>query len=329
MDKLPEDNAVDRVRRWLLVGLFATLAGASVHTFLFDGSQLHKFITSKDVRNRVYDEEFGRMSADYLFGGGELDTKRLQEISKPPGQAAEESFALLKKILRYEGRFLAGLLALLGLVLVLEPKAKDHPALVALYLAAGLYLLLQAMAAKLNGGKGFAELMVSAHATRYALAFLLMGFIGQRFVGEQWKTRSNECLFLLAALACSATFAIHGWEAWNHKASFLDLVIGSANLIHLHLGEGFVQKLLSCIGIMDIAMACLVLLYPNRELLLWMAIWGLVTALSRPLSIGLGAWYETAVRSGNFVLPYCMALLLAAGIGGPIWKIFPGSNKSQ
>ena len=325
------------VRRWLLVGLLATLAGTSVHTFLFDGSPFHKYITSKDARERVHDQEIGEMSADYLFGGGQVNPSRMEEVSKPAKQSAEESFAWLQQVRGYERWFLAVLLVSMGLVLVFEPKVKDHPGLAALYLAAGGYLLLQAYAAKLNGGKGFANLEVGAHAARYGLAILLVGFLALRHVPDKRKPQFQQGLFFLGAAACSFTFAIHGWEALNKNAAFVDLIIGSANRIYLELPEEFVAKLLVGIGVMDLVLAILVVVCPNRKLLVWMATWGLVTALSRPLSMGLGAWYETAARTGNFVLPYCLAMLLSIGICGSLSRCIscaffpsrPGDLKPQ
>jgi len=49
-------------------------------------------------------------------------------------------------------------------------------------------------------------------------------------------------LFLLGAIACSATFAVHGWEAYNLHAGFIDLIIGSAHLLNLHPSQASVTK---------------------------------------------------------------------------------------
>ena len=68
-------------------------------------------------------------------------------------------------------------------------------------------------------------------------------------------------------------------------------------------------QLLFAVGLLDILFAVLILMRPVRVLLLWMALWGLWTALIRPL-VGMPVW-DFIERSANCGAP--LALLLLVG----------------
>ena len=68
-------------------------------------------------------------------------------------------------------------------------------------------------------------------------------------------------------------------------------------------------QLLFLIGLMDIALALLVLIRPVRIALLWMVFWGFWTALLRPL-VGMPVW-DFVERWANWGAP--LALLLIVG----------------
>jgi hypothetical protein len=72
-------------------------------------------------------------------------------------------------------------------------------------------------------------------------------------------------------------------------------------------------KLMPWVGGSDIALALVVLAWPCRALLIWMAFWTVFTALLRPL-VGEG-WAEFFERAGNYGLP--LALLALHGWRGP------------
>lgn len=68
-------------------------------------------------------------------------------------------------------------------------------------------------------------------------------------------------------------------------------------------------QLMPIIGTMDIILALIVLVKPIRGLLLWMAFWGLATALARPIA-GEPIW-DFIERFANWAAP--LALLLYYG----------------
>lgn len=93
-------------------------------------------------------------------------------------------------------------------------------------------------------------------------------------------------------------FALQGkkdWIGWFAKFGVSD--------------AGLATQLLMLIGIMDIALAILILVKPVRLALLWMVFWGFWTALIRPL-VGMPVW-DFVERWANWGAP--LALLFIYG----------------
>lgn len=67
-------------------------------------------------------------------------------------------------------------------------------------------------------------------------------------------------------------------------------------------------RLLFIIGIIDIALAILVLIKPVRLALLWMVFWGFWTALLRPI-VGMPVW-DFVERWANWGAPLALLLML-------------------
>lgn len=70
----------------------------------------------------------------------------------------------------------------------------------------------------------------------------------------------------------------------------------------------YAAKLLFLIGLMDVALALLILIRPVPIALLWMAIWGFWTALIRPL-VGEPIW-DFVERWANWGAPLALLLLI-------------------
>jgi len=79
--------------------------------------------------------------------------------------------------------------------------------------------------------------------------------------------------------------------------------------------------LMPLIGSFDVAMALVALFYPLPGAVLYMALWGLGTALLRPLA-GEPAW-EAIERAGNFGVALAL-FLMARGEGVRSWLSFTG-----
>ncbi len=78
------------------------------------------------------------------------------------------------------------------------------------------------------------------------------------------------------------------------------------------IGGDLAYHLMPLLGTLDIIMGMSLLFYPTRAVLMWLALWGVITALCRPLS---GEPFAEAIeRAANYGVPF--ALLLLSGFGG-------------
>ena len=68
--------------------------------------------------------------------------------------------------------------------------------------------------------------------------------------------------------------------------------------------------LMPVVGSIDILMGIIILFYPLRAIIMWLVIWGVITALLRPLSGEPFA--EFIERAGNFGAP--LALIILSGM---------------
>ncbi len=70
-------------------------------------------------------------------------------------------------------------------------------------------------------------------------------------------------------------------------------------------------RLMPLLGTVDILLGLLLLIKPIRAIAVWLIVWGIITALCRPLSGE--SFAEFIERAGNFGAPLCL-LLLSGGI---------------
>jgi hypothetical protein len=89
------------------------------------------------------------------------------------------------------------------------------------------------------------------------------------------------------------------------------------------IGKDSALQLMPMVGVADVTMGLAVLFYPVRGVILWMAAWGLWTAILRPLA-GESAW-EAVERAGNFGAPFALFLLAQGGVAGT-WLKFRVSD---
>jgi uncharacterized membrane protein YphA (DoxX/SURF4 family) len=78
------------------------------------------------------------------------------------------------------------------------------------------------------------------------------------------------------------------------------------------IGHNMAYHLMPWLGATDILMGISLLLYPTRAILLWLVVWGFITAMCRPLSGEHIA--EVIERAGNYGAP--LTLLILSGFGG-------------
>jgi uncharacterized membrane protein YphA (DoxX/SURF4 family) len=78
------------------------------------------------------------------------------------------------------------------------------------------------------------------------------------------------------------------------------------------IGPAMAYALMPCLGVADVLIGISLLFYPTRAVLLWLIIWGAITALLRPFS---GEPFGEAIeRAGNYGAP--LVLLILCGIPG-------------
>jgi hypothetical protein len=77
------------------------------------------------------------------------------------------------------------------------------------------------------------------------------------------------------------------------------------------IGKATAYQLMPVAGTVDILLGIIILFRPIRAIAVWLVIWGIVTALCRPLSGEPFA--EFIERAGNYGAPLCL-LLLAGGL---------------
>jgi hypothetical protein len=82
------------------------------------------------------------------------------------------------------------------------------------------------------------------------------------------------------------------------------------------IGHDMAFRLMPWLGMVDILMGISLLIYPTRAILLWLMVWGCITAFFRPLSGEPFA--EFIERAGNFGAP--LALLILCGSAGALTK---------
>lgn len=198
--------------------------------------------------------------------------------------------------------------ALLGLAIALV--IRPHWLLV---LPIALLVTLEAVAHHFNGGFPFAEWVIYAHALRFgapwALLVLLFAPLG-RWLGPGWHLHATGWVL---RIAIATVFAIHGIEAIMQHPRFIDYIIGTThNFTGHYLSESTTVAIMRVIGVVDLVVAALVIIKPHPAVLYWMAFWGLITALSRVTTFGLGHHHEVLVRTAHFLAPIALLFILRA-----------------
>ena len=126
--------------------------------------------------------------------------------------------------------------------------------------------------------------------------------------GRGWAAMSGaKRLQWLMRISMAGTYIGHGAFGIIGKASWLPYF----NLTGFSDSQGW--ELMPVVGTMDILFGILILVWPMRAVMLHLSVWGVATAMFRPLT-GEGLWQEVFERGGNYCVP--MALLVLTGGGG-------------
>ena len=185
-------------------------------------------------------------------------------------------------------------------------------------LLAGWFFLLAIFSWLVNPGNPFHATDPAGHAVRYAAPLALILFIA--FPGREEESK----IMWILRWGVAGTFVGHGLCALWMKPSFVDLIVGTMNSFFgdpvLTAGsldaleeafavaasrQAFAEAALPIIAIQDFILVALLLLPGKRikTVALWMAVWGIVTAMSRMTAYGWDFWHDLALRICNGAIP--------------------------
>jgi hypothetical protein len=132
------------------------------------------------------------------------------------------------------------------------------------------------------------------------------GTLWQRWAQAPVTTK----LYWLLRIGVAVEYLGHGWAGLSRSRAWLpyyDLFGIPADVA--------VDYLMYATGAVDITVGLVVLFWPLRIVLLHATVWGVFTALLRPV-VGEG-WWEFLERGGNYGMPLAMLIL----VGGGGWSL--------
>lgn len=195
------------------------------------------------------------------------------------------------------------------------------------------YALAESLSGTLFGGYRFNEWTVYSDTLRWGtpLALIvLLAFPRARMLNRWRVPLAMDVVRVLIA----AVFFVHGLHAWLGNPGFIDLIIGTfGRTLDVQVSESTATAMMKVIAVVDfvVALAVLVLptpvLMPQRwwrapaprglvrrvivpALLLWLALWGFITALSRLAALGFplgwSQYPDLLVRASHYLAPLAL-----------------------
>lgn len=125
------------------------------------------------------------------------------------------------------------------------------------------------------------------------------------------KYSTEQKIFFVLRLSVAMCFIGHG--AWG----IITKPIWANYFAVFGIGRSTAFKLMPLVGSVDILLGMMMLIYPVRAIAGWLVIWGLVTAMLRPLSGEPFA--EFIERAGNYGAPLALLVLCGAGSTAHGW----------
>lgn len=301
----PQKMIAVKLRYTLSVYIALVFSSVFFMSYFFDGSSIASYLCKQLEIARVNDANIEAYSDQLLYGDP------IQEVPEDIDLSAtaddETGFLQTEMIRNIDAALILTLTICAWLMLI--PKLNHIRYLSFIYVIFGSYLAALAIFQGLNGGEIFSELAMSAQATRWLPCFALWMLL---FYRVNMQTPIFNFAIYLLILACSLTFATHGYEAFMEHPKFKDLLYGSFEIISINPSETLVITLLKLIGIMDIVLAISVICfrYQYKWLFLWMSAWGFLTAISRTTAFGELGIDDTFLRFGNGFIPLIVYYLI-------------------
>lgn len=192
-----------------------------------------------------------------------------------------------------------------GLILFAAVTVFFRPTIIALLFIAAL-VFTEACAGVRAAGFAFSDLAPYSAALRYVTPLALIPLVLRKGPGNALVSS------WLLRLGLATVFIIHGYEAWKLHPRFIDFIIGTASkMMEMDISESSASMMLKTIAVIDFIVAGMVLFSTAPWILGWLCFWGLVTALSRPLSLGFNSYPEVLLRASHFIAPLAVWWLSA------------------
>ncbi len=167
------------------------------------------------------------------------------------------------------------------------------------------------------------------HAVRFLcpVALLLLDFWPPRI--DFSLGRANIAVFLLR-LGSALTFAGHGLVALMQSREggpFVDLItLSFANVFGMQVSEEQARIALGVIGGVDLGCALALMTARSRSIAACMAVWGLLTAVSRVLAHGPDWYHQTLLRIANCGAPAVLLIYWLRAVKGQPPVTIPGDQ---
>ncbi len=307
--KFPKDQMPTLPQLRYLLGLTIALMFSVIFvtSYLYDGSSISKYFTTQAELERVQETKIEAYTDQMLFGD-ELE-KIPQDVDLTEKSSTDEGLQNAEKIRQIDNGVIFFLMVASWLILM--PPFYGRRWFSCIYLLLGFYVLCLSIFKGVNGGSMFSELSVMAHSSRWLPCFAMWVWV---FFDIKVTRSSFLLVIILLVIATCLTFATHGYEAFNEHPKFRDLIYGSFGAVSIPLSDSMCDLLLKLIGIKDVCLAIAVVFCIYRReirwVLLWMAFWGILTAITRPIALNDVGWLDALLRVGNGVTPLLIYFLL-------------------
>ena len=270
--------------------------------YFHGGTAIGKYYAHQEELERVNEEEVIAYSDMMLYGDERVEVS--EDVVLEEEGSAEDGFATTERIRFWDKQ--TTLVCLIAAWLLLVPWCQRQKWFSLGYVLLGGYLIMMALFKGINGGAAYSELAIPAQATRWLACVALAVWILMRSATTEKRLGTVTWILIFAA---SLTFVTHGFEAFMAHPAFRDLLYGAFEAISVDVSERTVFVLLKLIGIMDISLALIILFTRKKSVFLWMAIWGGLAALSRPIAFGDIGFEDALLRIANFGVPMLLFFL--------------------
>jgi hypothetical protein len=170
-----------------------------------------------------------------------------------------------------------------------------------------IFLVFYSLLSYANGGKAFLELSLISAISKWWLPILTMISIHHYYLG---KAKFNRWFLLAIQFSIFLIFLSHGIGCFLKNGVYIDYILGFFNdFTTISMKQKDAEQLLNIIGVVDVAVAVLVLIKASNYLLYWLIFWGFLTAMLRVLDASILNYVEFLIRVPHFGLPLVLLFI--------------------